>query len=58
RAAANGDPTSLELFHEPHMHLFNGQLTLLVQSGVKSGVINVEVSGKGLKSGKVQLQVE
>lgn len=30
KAIANGDPTCLELFHIPQMHLFNGQLTVIV----------------------------
>ncbi len=30
KAIANGDPTSLEAFQTPKMHLFNGQLTVIV----------------------------
>ena len=51
RAMANGDPTCLEMFHNPQMHLFNGQLTILVQSTSEPGNIKVEVTGKGLKNG-------
>ena len=51
RAMANGDPTCLEMFHNPQMHIFNGQLTILVQSTSEPGEINVEVTGKGLKNG-------
>ena len=51
RAMANGDPTCLEMFHNPQMHLFNGQLTILVQSSTEPGDIKVEVTGKGLKNG-------
>lgn len=58
RAMANGDPTSLELFHRPTMHLFSGQLTTLVQSGTESGTITVEVSAKGLKPAKMVLEVK
>ena len=32
RAAANGDPTCTELFHEPDMTLFSGALTAIIQS--------------------------
>ena len=32
RAAANGDPTSLDLFHLPQMPLFSGQLTAIAAS--------------------------
>lgn len=51
RAMANGDPTCLEMFHNPQMHLFSGQLTILVQSTSEPGDISVEVTGKGLKNG-------
>ena len=43
-AAANGDPTSLEAFQKPEMHLFNGQLTVIVTRGTE-----VTVSAKGLR---------
>ena len=55
RAIANGDPTCLELFHKPQMHLFSGQLTILVQSGTDPGSITVEVSAKGVKSATATL---
>ena len=58
RAMANGDPTSLELFHLPKMHLFSGQLTTLVQSGTTSGEIEVTVTAKGIKPATLKLQVE
>ena len=53
KAIANGDPTCLESFQQPQMHLFSGQLTVLVQSGTEPGEIKVEVSGKGLKKGEL-----
>lgn len=49
RAMANGDPTSMELFHIPHMKLFSGQLTAIIQSGQASGEITVTATAKGLK---------
>lgn len=55
RAMANGDPTCLEPFHKPQMHLFSGQLTILVQSGTDPGSITVEVSSKGLKPAILKL---
>ncbi|MDR3182795.1 MAG: hypothetical protein LBT89_07750, partial [Planctomycetaceae bacterium] len=55
RSAANGDPTSLELFHLPQMHTFNGQLTAIVQSGTSAGEIDVEFSSEGLQSGKASM---
>ncbi|MCD8312994.1 MAG: DUF4982 domain-containing protein [Bacteroidales bacterium] len=48
RAAANGDPTCLDLFHEPQMHAFNGMLTVIVQSGEKRGNATLSVSADGL----------
>ena len=47
-AMANGDPTCLEAFHKPQMHLFNGQLTVIVTRGTA-----VKVSAKGLRSAEL-----
>lgn len=55
RAMANGDPTCLELFHIPQMHLFSGQLTALVQSSEMSGKIIVEASAPGVKNCRIVL---
>ena len=56
KAIANGDPTCLESFQQPQMHLFSGQLTVLVQSSDMPGDIVVEVSGKGVR--KTVLTIE
>jgi len=58
KAIANGDPTCLESFQEPQMHLFSGQLTVLVQSSTHPGHISVEVSGKGVKKAVITLKTE
>ena len=58
KAIANGDPTCLESFQEPQMHLFSGQLTVLVQSGTDEGDITVEVSGKGAKKAVITIRAE
>lgn len=55
RAAANGDATSLDLFHLPKMPAFSGQLTAIVQSGEQSGEIVFEAKAKGLRTGKIVL---
>ncbi|REE83284.1 beta-galactosidase [Lutibacter oceani] len=55
RAACNGDATSLELFHLPTMKLFSGKLVVLVQSIDEAGSINLQVTGKGLKSAKLDI---
>ena len=58
KAIANGDPTCLESFQQPQMHLFSGQLTVLVQSSTTPGEITVEVSGKGVRKATVTLKTE
>lgn len=58
RASANGDPTSLDLFHLPQMPLFNGQLTSIVQAGEEAGELVFEAQAKGLKSAKITIKVD
>ncbi len=58
RAAANGDATSLDLFHLPQMPLFSGQLTAIVQSGEQAGELVFEAKAKGMKAGRLTLEVE
>ena len=58
KAIANGDPTCLEPFQKPHMHLFSGQLTVLVQSSEAPGEITVEVSGKGVRKAELIIKTE
>ena len=56
RAAANGDATSLELFHEPQMKAFQGMLVAVVETTDKAGDVQLKVSSKGLKSGVLRLK--
>lgn len=58
RASANGDPTCLDLFHLPRMHAFSGMLTVIVQSGEKSGEIELQASARGVKTGKITIKVK
>ncbi len=58
RASANGDATSLDLFHLPQMPVFNGQLTAIVQAGEKGGKLILTAKAKGLKSGKIEINVK
>ena len=58
RAGANGNPVSLELFHEPQMKLFSGMMTAIVQSTTKSGEITLTATAKGLKSAKIIIKTE
>jgi beta-galactosidase len=55
RAVCNGDATSLEVFHQPTMQAFSGSLVVLVQSTAQKGNIELTVSGKGLKTGKITI---
>ncbi|UOQ53961.1 beta-galactosidase GalB [Hymenobacter cellulosivorans] len=56
RAAANGNAASLELFHEPHMKAFQGQLVAVVQATDKAGAVQLQATSKGLKSAAVTIQ--
>ena len=58
KAVANGDPTCLEPFQQPQMHLFSGQLTVLVQAASQPGDIIVEVTGKGVKKAILKIKTE
>ena len=58
KAAANGDATCLDLFHEPQMHLFNGQLTAIVATTDKAGTFTFTAKSKGVKSASVKRSVE
>ena len=57
KAVANGNPSSLESFQTPKMKLFSGQLTALVQSAEKGGTITLEATAKGVKAGKISIEV-
>ncbi len=55
RAAANGDPTCLDLFHQPQMHAFGGQLTAIVQTAARAGRITFTASAPGLDPASLTL---
>ena len=55
RAGANGDPASLDPFHLPRMHLFNGKLVAIVESSVKPGKITLEAKANGLQKASVDV---
>lgn len=48
QAACNGDATSLEVFTEPQMRLFSGQLVVIVRSTKKAGTATLTVVDKKL----------
>ncbi|ANQ47439.1 DUF4982 domain-containing protein [Flammeovirga sp. MY04] len=58
RAVCNGDATSLEMFHLPHMKTFNGKLVVTVQSANQAGDIQLEVKGKSLKKAAISIPSE
>ena len=58
RAAANGDPTSLDLFHLPEMPLFSGAATAIVQAGDKPGTVTLTAKAPGVKSAKITIPVK
>ena len=58
RATANGDPTSLRLFHKPEMDLFAGAATAIVQAGEQPGTVVFEAKAPGVKPAKLILDVK
>lgn len=56
RAVCNGDATSLEQFHLPTMKTFSGKLVVTLQSSNNAGKLELAVSGKGLKTGKIVIE--
>ncbi|TGE29177.1 beta-galactosidase GalB [Hymenobacter metallicola] len=56
RAVANGDPTNLELFHQPRMQAFQGMLVALVQTTDRTGELQLKATGKNLKGATIRLQ--
>ena len=55
RAMANGDPTCLEIFHEPTMSAFGGMLMAIIRSNESAGDAEVTISSKGLKPAVLQI---
>lgn len=58
RATANGDPTSLRLFHLPEMDLFSGAATAIVQAADKPGTLTFEAKAKGVKPARLSIEVK
>lgn len=46
KAVCNGDATSLEVFTQPTMKLFHGQLVVVLQAGTKKGDMTLTVKDK------------
>ena len=57
KACCNGDATSTEVFVNPTMKAFHGELVVVVEAGKTAGNATLTVSGKGLKSAKAIVKV-
>lgn len=58
RAAANGDPTSLRLFHLPQTDLFSGAATVIVQAGDRPGDVTLTATAPGVRPASVTIPVK
>ncbi|MCF0188161.1 MAG: DUF4982 domain-containing protein [Bacteroidaceae bacterium] len=58
RAGANGDPTCLEQFHLPQMHVFKGQMTAIVEENGNRGTIELTATAPGLKPATLTIEVK
>ncbi len=58
KGVCNGDATSLELFTQPTMKAFNGELVVGIQTKSVAGDVTLTVTGKGLKSQKLTFRTE
>ena len=58
RAGANGNAASLDQFHLPQMHLFNGKLVAIVESSETPGAITLEANAKGLRKASIKIQTK
>lgn len=56
KGVCNGDATSLEVFTQPTMKTFNGELVIGIQTKNTPGDITLKVSGKGLKAANLKLK--
>ncbi|MGN0189882.1 MAG: DUF4982 domain-containing protein, partial [Candidatus Cryptobacteroides sp.] len=57
RACANGNPASLELFHEKSMHAFNGMMTAIIQTGTRAGSVTLTATSPGLQPSSIRFEV-
>ena len=57
-SCCNGDATSTEIFTEPTMKAFHGQLVIVLQSTDQPGLSTLTVTGKGLKSARISVSAK
>ena len=53
----NGDATSLEVFTKPTMKAFHGMLVAVIEATATTGTSTVTVTGNGLKSQTIKLEI-
>ena len=56
-SCCNGDATSTEVFTEPVMKAFHGQLVLVMQASAQKGITEVTAKSRGLKTATLNLEV-
>ncbi len=57
KAACNGDATSLEVFGQPTMKTFHGQLVVVVEAGISAGPGELKISAPNLPTAAISLNV-
>jgi len=57
-SCCNGDATSLEVFTNPTMKVFNGKLVIVVEATAVEGLSTLTVTGKGLKPAQATISVK
>jgi len=57
-SCCNGDATSLEVFTQPTMKAFHGQLVIVLESTSQTGISTLQVTGKGLKGANISINVK
>ena len=58
KAACNGDATSTEVFVNPTMKAFHGEVVVVVEASKLAGNATLTVSGKGVKAAKTTITVK
>jgi len=48
----------MQSFQAPHMRIFSRQLTAFVQSAEQAGTVTLEATAKGVKAGKITIEVK
>ena len=56
-SVCNGDATSTEVFTEPVMKAFHGELVVVLEAGSKPGSATLKVSAKGLKPASIDINI-